>query len=427
MGRFKAPLLHRSDLQTRTQYAESVRRNLRRIRHQIQIISETLRTAPGQLRIPVQTSFPERFPGKLSCCRQHVCSAPGFLAVFLVLTDSVSASSAPFFHFSGGGSSLFRESCRKAAPHRNRFLSQVPFLPEHGQEMALSFQPVRPEADGPAERFDPGIRFFLYHSQFPMRRSFFRFQDVLLSGPFGVLTLISGPEFPIPLRVPGVEAECLHGPAELRREVHQRELRMASLEILRAVLILRGRESTGRVDEKAAAFDHHRRLIENLFLTPCAVLHILRAPHQESLLFLPEHSFPGAGSIHDYPVKKSGKPFRKLLRCLIRNHRVGNSHPLHILRENLRPPRIDLIGDQKSSSEKLSREHSTLSSRRRTQIQHLVAGLCARQRRHRHRTRLLQVVKPRLMKRRLAGPRLIIIEKTIRLRPRRRPEAKICE
>ncbi|CCX63893.1 unknown [Firmicutes bacterium CAG:791] len=230
--------------------------------------------------------------------------------------------------------------------------------------------------------------------------------------------------FPAPFRMAGVKAKGLSLFSKLLRKIRHGKLRVPLQKGENAVLILCRRKGTGGINQLTSAFYHYGSLLQNLRLPLRTGCYILRTPHGKGLLLLAEHSFSGAGRIHNHLVKKRRKPLRKPLRCLIGDNRVGNAHALDILRQNFRASRIDLIGNQKPLAHQCSGEHCALSPRRCTQIQNLVPRMNLRKRCDRHGTRLLKIIKSRLMKRRFSGSCRLIIEKAKGRSPRNRTKTE---
>ena len=222
----------------------------------------------------------------------------------------------------------------------------------------------------------------------------------------------------------GVKTKGLPLCSKLLRKIRHGKLRVPFQKGENAVLILCGRKGAGGINQLTSAFYHYGSLLQNLRLPLRTGCYILRTPHDKSLLLLAEHSFSGAGRIHNHLVKKRREPLCKLLRCLIGNNRVGNAHALDVLRQNFCASRIDLIGNQKPLAHQCSGEHRALPPRRCTQVQNLVPRMNLRKRRDRHGARLLKIIKSRLMKRRFPRSCRLFVEKAKRRSPRNRAKAE---
>ena len=112
--------------------------------------------------------------------------------------------------------------------------------------------------------------------------------------------------------------------------------------------IFERRKRTGRIDERSAVPEHNRRVPENFLLPFGTGTHVVLAPHGKRLLLLAEHPLAGAWRVNDNSVKERRKSFGKLLRGFVRNNRVPDAHPLHVLRKDPRPAFINLVGNKKS-------------------------------------------------------------------------------
>ena len=117
-----------------------------------------------------------------------------------------------------------------------------------------------------------------------------------------------------------------------------------------AAFVFRRSKGAGRIYQSAAGHQHPRSAFQNPVLSVRTELYILRAPLLAGHLVFPEHSFSGAGCIHQDPVKIFLENIRQVLRRLIQYTGVADAHALHVLREYFRPRRVDLIRDKQSFS-----------------------------------------------------------------------------
>ena len=163
-----------------------------------------------------------------------------------------------------------------------------------------------------------------------------------------------------------------------------------------SLIFLRCKRTCG-VHQRPAGQQHPGRRFQNALLPFCTVLHIVRAPLFTRLRVFAEHPLTGAGSVHHDPVKECRKPLRQPIRRLVGHHCVGNAHPLHILSQDLRPGRVDLIGHQQTHALHVRGQMGRLAAGSRAQIQHPLSGSCPCQLPHRHGAGLLHIVKSRLM------------------------------
>ena len=102
------------------------------------------------------------------------------------------------------------------------------------------------------------------------------------------------------------------------------------------------------------------------------------APLISRIFIFSEHSFSGTGGVHHDAVKKFPKCAGKSGRCHVGDDPVCNAHPLHVLRQDLRPGRVDLIADQKSLLSHFSGQMSAFSPRCSAEIQDLCGDLIHR-------------------------------------------------
>ena len=167
---------------------------------------------------------------------------------------------------------------------------------------------------------------------------------------------------------------------------------MSFQKIQNRLLILLRCKGTGRIYQSPSRAYHPGGLIQNLPLTGCAHLHMIRAPLAAGLFILTEHPFPGAGGIHHNPVKKFGEILCQPARLFVGHHTVFHSHPFHILRKDPGSGRVDLIREKKALSLEPGGNMAGLSSGRRTQIQHPLSWPGIQEFYYRHGAGLLDIV-----------------------------------
>ena len=234
---------------------------------------------------------------------------------------------------------------------------------------------------------------------------------------------------PYPVSFP----ECFHGqdsPFRLPRRkafpcshILDLKFRMIRKKRLDGLLVLLRGKGAGGIDHASSGLQHLRCMIQNLALPRRAHDHVIRAPLAAGFLVLTEHAFTGAWSVHHDFVEKLREALCQPLRRLIGHHRVPDSHSFHVLREYLRPGRMDLIAQQKAFSQQVSGDLSRLAARRRAEVQHTVSRLRLQKFHHCHSAGLLNVIQPRFMVRMLSRPvpRIVVIAF---LRPRNLRQVK---
>ena len=177
-------------------------------------------------------------------------------------------------------------------------------------------------------------------------------------------------------------------------------------------VFLRGK-GTGGIKDPSAGPHHGSRTVQDLVLTGRAHGYLGRAPFQPCILILPEHPFPGAGSVHGDAIKKLPEPRDQARRLHIGDHCISDPHALDVLGQDLCPGRMDLIAHQKPLLFHLSCQMGTLSAWSRTEVQDPfsrpgIQGLGARL-----GAGLLDIIGPRLMERVLSRPELLRIIKSL--------------
>ena len=151
---------------------------------------------------------------------------------------------------------------------------------------------------------------------------------------------------------------------------------------------------------------------------------MLRAPLLYGRLIFAEHPFPGAGSVHQNPVKIRRKTLQKTFRRFVCNNCVCNPHAFYIFRQDFCPRRMDFIADKNPLSLHISRNLRAFSPGRSAQIQNPLPGkrpkiLCGR-----HGAWLLDIIRARVMVRMFPGLVLGLIIIT-GFRPRNRRKGKL--
>ena len=264
---------------------------------------------------------------------------------------------------------LHRAPIRRDNPVRTDFGAPASFLPQHTGKVSLPAQAVRPQPDGAA---------------------YCREAARLL----------------IPLRMCGCKI-CRPGLSEIDRT--DTKLRMSHEKGADAALILLRRKSAGRVHQRAALAQHTGRRVENRRLPFRTEPDVLHTPARERRLFLPEHPLSGARRIDQNPVKERRKMLRQRRRLHVCDHRMSDSHPLHILGENPRALRMNFIRDKKPLPLHHRSQLRRLSAGCRAQIKNALPRRRAGERRRRHRRRFLNIIKAGLMIRMLPRPHRIRI------------------
>ena len=155
--------------------------------------------------------------------------------------------------------------------------------------------------------------------------------------------------------------------------------------------------------------------MQNLRLPPGAHEDRFLRPVGHCRLFFSEHALAGAGRVDENFIEPARKACLQPLRMLVQDQRVCDAQPLDVRRENFCALGVDLIADQKPAPAHLSCQLRGFSAGRRAQVQNPLPGLRVQQRRGRHRTCLLQIVKPCLVIGRLSGSCLRVIVKAARL------------
>ena len=190
---------------------------------------------------------------------------------------------------------------------------------------------------------------------------------------------------------------------------------MALQEAADAPLILLRSEGTGGVDQPSAGPHHIRRAIQNQVLSLGAHLHVFFAPFLTRLFLPAEHPLPGAGRVHQHPVEIAREALRQPFRRLAGHHGVGNSHPLHVFRQDLRPGGMDLVAEQNPLPAHGRPDLRSLSARRGAQIQHPFPGTGVQEGRGRHGAGLLNIIDPGLVPGMFSRLILLSVIKTVSL------------
>ena len=149
--------------------------------------------------------------------------------------------------------------------------------------------------------------------------------------------------------------------------------------------------------------------MQNFRLPPRAHQNRFLRPVRDGGLLLSEHALAGAGCVHENLIEKAPEPRLQPLRVLIQNQRVRDAEALNIGRENFRALGVYLVADEKATSLHFPRQLRGFSARRGAKIEQPLARLRVKQSCGRHRAGLLQIVKPRLVIRRLSRSRFRVI------------------
>ena len=144
--------------------------------------------------------------------------------------------------------------------------------------------------------------------------------------------------------------------------------------------VLLGGKGAGGANEDAPRRQQRRRVFQDLGAQGGAVLHqrfiVLGGGH----CLLAEHALPGAGRIHQHPVKTAGPGGGQPGGVLVGDEGVGHPHPLQILAQHFGPRRHILVGHQKTLTLQRRRQLAGLSPWCGAQVRHPHAGLHIQQR-----------------------------------------------
>ena len=209
-----------------------------------------------------------------------------------------------------------------------------------------------------------------------------------------------GPE-PEGAVLPGGKPGCLHR--------FRGVIRMPGKESRHRFLVLLGGKGAGGVHQPSAGPEHLRRRVQNFPLPPGAHLHQLRGPVRHRRRFFAEHALPGAGRVHQNPVKKAGKPLGQGRRGFVQDQGVGNPHPLYVLGKDFCPLGVNLVAHQQAPAPHLSGNLGGLAPGGGAKVQNPLPGLWVQEHRRGHGAGLLKIVDPRVVEGVQAGSGLRVI------------------
>ena len=156
----------------------------------------------------------------------------------------------------------------------------------------------------------------------------------------------------------------------------------------RFFVLFRGKGTCG-IHQPSAGTHQLGRGMEDFRLTAGAHLHRFLTPVGHGGFFFSEHTFPGAGRIHQHPVKKTGIALRQIGRVFIGHQRIADRHALDVPGQNLRPFGIDLIAQQESFTLHPACDLGGLAAGRGTEVTYFFPRLGIQQGNRCHGTGLL--------------------------------------
>ena len=175
---------------------------------------------------------------------------------------------------------------------------------------------------------------------------------------------------------------------------------------LHLLLILLAVECASAINQHPTRFQHLPSRLQNLTTPFHAHPHILRAPLRSCALILAKHPLARARRIHQYRIKFHLQ-FLKMSRRIICHQPIWRAPFRHILHKHMRPLRHILVRHQEPLSRQILSNQCRLPTRRGTHIQHhsILSHILLQRLPHKHRRRLLHIIRPRMKHRVIRKPR----------------------
>ena len=158
-----------------------------------------------------------------------------------------------------------------------------------------------------------------------------------------------------------------------------------------SLVLLRGK-GAGGIEKLAPGSQHSGGPGQNLPLHSRALPGFSRRPGPDDRRVFPEHSFAGAGSVHQDFVEKLREALRQPGRGLVGHKQVGDPEELQISQQSFGSGVADVVGHQHPLSLKLGPQLCGLSPGSRAEIQHPLSRLHGKESRRSHGAGLLEII-----------------------------------